>query len=45
MNSGNPKERKKMEDHKRAKAEQNIHKKAMEKERDALFGKALLAVK
>jgi len=45
MNSGDPKERKKMEDRKRAKAEQKVRKKAMEEERNALFGEALLAVK
>jgi DNA polymerase III alpha subunit len=45
MNSGDPKERKLMEDRKRQKANAKARKKAMEEERNALFGEALMAVK
>jgi hypothetical protein len=45
MNSGDPKERKLMEERKRQKANAKARKKAMEEERNALFGEALMAVK
>jgi len=45
MNSGDPKQRKLDEDRKRAKAQNKVRKKALEDERNALFGEALLAVK
>ncbi len=45
MNSGDPKERKLQEERKRQKANAKARKKAMEEERNALFGEALLAVK
>jgi hypothetical protein len=45
MNSGDPKERKLQDDRKRQKANAKARKKAMEDERNALFGEALMAVK
>ena len=45
MNSGDPKERKRMELLKKQKADAKARKKAAEEERNALFGEALLAVK
>lgn len=45
MNSGDPKERKLIEQRKRDRANQKARKKAMDDERNALFGEALLAVK
>lgn len=44
MNSGDPKERKRIEDMKQKKIAAKAAKKAMEDERNALFGEALLAV-
>lgn len=43
-NSGDPKQRKLEEDRKRMKAANKLRKKAMEEERNALFGEALMAV-
>jgi len=45
MNSGDQKEKKKLEDMKRQRAQHKAKKKAVEDERNALFGEALLAVK
>lgn len=44
LNSGDPKQRKLDEQRKKAKADAKARKKAMEEERNALFGEALLAV-